>query len=78
MIAEDYYGNDYPEDEVDSDDEYGRDAYQYRNNDSDNEEFDQDWSHDEDGGSFGYGHRHASFDMRTAPFGDSHTADSVW
>jgi len=28
--AEDYYANDYPEDELSSDDEFGRDPYQYR------------------------------------------------
>lgn len=28
-LAEEYYGNDYPEDEVESEDEYGRDAYRY-------------------------------------------------
>lgn len=41
MIAEDYYGNDYPEDEVGSDDEYGRGAYTYRKYGSDDEDFDQ-------------------------------------
>jgi hypothetical protein len=39
-IAEDYYGADYPEDEVVSDDEYDRDAYQFRRNADDLEEFD--------------------------------------
>ena len=39
-IAEDFYGNDYPEDEVDSDDEYGRGAYNYRLGVSDDEEYD--------------------------------------
>ncbi|KAK7404195.1 hypothetical protein QQX98_010037 [Neonectria punicea] len=39
--AEGHYTADYPEDEVDSDDEYGRQAYGYRNgNASDDEEFD--------------------------------------
>lgn len=37
--AEDYYGADYPEDEVASDDEYGVGAYRYRRNASDEEEF---------------------------------------
>lgn len=38
--AENYYTHDYPEDEVSSDDEYGRDAYHYRTgNASDLEEF---------------------------------------
>ncbi|KAF2714736.1 hypothetical protein K504DRAFT_366358 [Pleomassaria siparia CBS 279.74] len=36
--AEDYYGNDYPEDELSEDDEYGRDPYQYRKDDD--EEYD--------------------------------------
>jgi hypothetical protein len=40
-IAENYYTADYPEDEVESDDEYNRLAYEYRNdNASDNEEYD--------------------------------------
>ena len=30
IIAEDYYGNDYPEDELDSDDEFERNAHRYR------------------------------------------------
>ncbi|KAH6897061.1 hypothetical protein B0T10DRAFT_172552 [Thelonectria olida] len=39
--AENYYTADYPEDEVESDDEYNRFAYEYRNgNASDNEEYD--------------------------------------
>ena len=45
--AEDYYGNDYPEDEIDSDDQYGRDAYKYRTYVSDDEEYDEEsgsWS----------------------------------
>lgn len=50
--AEDYYGADYPEDEVASDDEFGRNAYGYRGRASDEEEWDEDtaaWSDDEDG-----------------------------
>ena len=39
--AEDYYGNDYPEDELESDDEYDRDAYKYLKNASDDEECDE-------------------------------------
>ncbi|KAL1880598.1 hypothetical protein Daus18300_001209 [Diaporthe australafricana] len=40
--AEDYYAADYPDEEVDSEDEYNRAAYQYRNgNASDLEEFDE-------------------------------------
>ncbi|KAH0536363.1 hypothetical protein FGG08_006761 [Glutinoglossum americanum] len=50
--AESFYGNDYPEDEVDSDDEYGRAAYErFRNrNASDDEEFDvdRDWNGEEE------------------------------
>lgn len=39
--AENHYTADYPEDEVDSDDEYNRYAYLYRTgNASDNEEYD--------------------------------------
>lgn len=41
--AEDYYGNDYPEDELDSDDEFDREVYKYRNGASDDEEFDKDY-----------------------------------
>ncbi|CAK7232725.1 hypothetical protein SCUCBS95973_009199 [Sporothrix curviconia] len=41
--AENYYTHDYPEDEISSDDEYGRDAYHYRTgNASDLEEFESD------------------------------------
>lgn len=41
--AEDYYGADYPEDELASDDEFNRNAYGYRRNGgSDNEEWDED------------------------------------
>jgi hypothetical protein len=35
--AEDYYANDYPEDELSSDDEFGRDPYKYRGEDGDEE-----------------------------------------
>ena len=47
--AEDYYGNDYPEDEIDSDDEYGRDAYKYRRYVSDDEEYDEESGSRSDG-----------------------------
>ena len=40
MVAEDYYGNDYPEDELPSDDERDEGAYNYRHGASDEEEFD--------------------------------------
>ncbi|KAI9832663.1 MAG: hypothetical protein M1819_004248 [Sarea resinae] len=49
--AENYYGADYPEDEVASDDEQGEGAYHYRKAASDDEEFDQDtgaWSDEAD------------------------------
>ncbi|CAI4217985.1 unnamed protein product [Parascedosporium putredinis] len=48
--AEDYYGADYPEDEVDADDEFDRNAYKYRTgNASDEEEYDlQDYNDAED------------------------------
>lgn len=43
VSAENHYTADYPEDEVDSDDEFNRYAYLYRTgNASDNEEFDND------------------------------------
>lgn len=48
--AEDFYGNDYPEDEVNSDDEFGMGAYDHRHRASDDEEFDEDtigWSDEE-------------------------------
>lgn len=42
ITAEDYYAADYPDEEVDSEDEYNRAAYQYRTgNASDLEEFDE-------------------------------------
>ncbi|KAI9873834.1 MAG: hypothetical protein M1830_010549 [Pleopsidium flavum] len=49
--AEDYHANDYPEDEVDSDDEFGQGTYSHRRNASDEEEYDKDtgdWSDDGD------------------------------
>lgn len=49
--AEGYYGADYPEDEVASDDEFGRGAYGYRHAASDDEQWDSDtgaWSEEED------------------------------
>ncbi|KAH8752544.1 hypothetical protein F5883DRAFT_203008 [Diaporthe sp. PMI_573] len=50
--AEDYYAADYPDEEVDSEDEYNRAAYQYRTgNASDLEEYDIALDHEgEDGG----------------------------
>lgn len=48
--AEDYYANDYPEDEVASDDERGMGAYEHRKGASDDEEYDEDtaaWSDDD-------------------------------
>lgn len=52
LIAEDYYAADYPDEEVDSEDEYNRAAYQYRTgNASDLEEYDIALDNDgEDGG----------------------------
>lgn len=49
--AEDHYTADYPDEEVESDDEFGRDAYQYQNhNAADLEEFDEnDVLSDEEG-----------------------------
>lgn len=47
-LAENYYAADYPDDEVASDDEYGRIPYSFRNgNDSDHEE--NVYNDDEDG-----------------------------
>jgi len=41
--AENHHSTDYPDEEVDSDDEFGRNPYLYRNrNASDDEEFDED------------------------------------
>ncbi|KAK4696066.1 hypothetical protein P7C71_g1797, partial [Lecanoromycetidae sp. Uapishka_2] len=48
--AEDFYGNDYPEDEVESDDEFDRGAYNYRHDASDDEEYGEGvatWSDEE-------------------------------
>ena len=47
--AEDFYGNDYPDDEVDYDDEYGRDPYNYRVYASSDEEYGDDGSERSDG-----------------------------
>lgn len=47
--AENHYTADYPEDEVDSEDEFNRNAYYFRNrNASDDEEYDQDEFDDRD------------------------------
>lgn len=49
FVAEDFYGNDYPDEELDLQDEYNHDPYMYRNNASDDEEFDGEeatWSDD--------------------------------
>ncbi|KAK2593153.1 hypothetical protein QQS21_009125 [Conoideocrella luteorostrata] len=47
--AENHYTADYPEDEVESDDEYGRQAYVYRHgNNSDEEEYDESLYQDQD------------------------------
>ncbi|KAG8156640.1 hypothetical protein KVR01_013431 [Diaporthe batatas] len=56
--AEDYYAADYPDEEVDSEDEYNRAAYQYRTgNASDLEEYDIALDNDgEDGGDPGLFH----------------------
>jgi hypothetical protein len=54
--AEDHYTADYPDEEVESDDEFGRDAYRYQNhNAADLEEFDEnDVLSDEEGDSMRY------------------------
>ncbi|KAI9691545.1 MAG: hypothetical protein M1822_007616 [Bathelium mastoideum] len=49
--AEDFYGADYPEEEVDVDDEYDTGAYNYRYNASDDEQYDSEtiaWSDEEE------------------------------
>ena len=40
FVAEDNPANDYPEDEVSSDDEFGLGSYNHRRNASDDEEYD--------------------------------------
>ena len=53
FVAEDWHGNDYPDEEVESDDEYGKYAYHYRHAASDEEQFDGDaasWSDEDDEG----------------------------
>ncbi|KAL9586931.1 MAG: hypothetical protein Q9212_000603, partial [Teloschistes hypoglaucus] len=47
--AEDFYGNDYPEDELDTDDEHDRNTYKHWRGDFDEEHLDNDmhWSGDE-------------------------------
>lgn len=42
LVAEDNPANDYPEDEVSSDDEFGLGSYNHRRNASDDEEYDFD------------------------------------
>ncbi|KAL8944634.1 MAG: hypothetical protein Q9216_000331 [Gyalolechia sp. 2 TL-2023] len=57
--AEGYYGNDYPEDELDSDDEYDRDTYKHWHGPFDEEgcEDSIDWSDDEPIGKNGWSYR---------------------
>jgi len=57
--AENYYTADYPEEELDWDDEFGRNPYTYTTqNDSDREEYDvrdfddENWDDDDQVGSF--------------------------
>jgi len=47
FVAEDNPANDYPEDEVSSDDEFGLGSYNHRRNASDNEEYDFDRMNEE-------------------------------
>lgn len=47
--AEDYYANDYPEDELSSDDEYDRDPYKYRGEGDEEYDLDDAESDDDDG-----------------------------
>lgn len=69
--AEDYYTADYPDDEVESDDEYGRDPYLYRNgNASDLEEYDEDYDDDAVGSDNGSPRRMDGFaSLRSQVFG---------
>lgn len=70
--AEDWYGADYPEDEVASDDEFGRNAYGYRRgNDSDDEQWDKrdgSWSDGEVEGEDENGARLDPLKMTTEQF----------
>ena len=53
--AEDFYGNDYPEDEVNSNDEFDRGAYNFRHVTSDDDEFSVEephWSDSDEATSF--------------------------
>lgn len=60
--AEDYYGADYPEDEVAEDDEYDRGAYEeYRKYASDNEEWGNGPDSDDEDGVVGSGDENGEF-----------------
>ncbi|PVI04425.1 hypothetical protein DM02DRAFT_611452 [Periconia macrospinosa] len=65
--AEDYYANDYPEDELSSDDEYGRNPYQSKfRHGSDDEEL--SWNDDDDdAGAFSDGDEDDEHFRRIAP-----------
>ncbi|GAB7360137.1 hypothetical protein MBLNU230_g7900t1 [Neophaeotheca triangularis] len=71
--AEDFYGADYPDDELASDDEYDRGAYQYRAGGSDDEEYDRaTWSDDDDDEADQW----ASRPWKRAPNGNTKDSDS--
>ncbi|KAF1961831.1 hypothetical protein CC80DRAFT_488235 [Byssothecium circinans] len=66
--AEDYYANDYPEDEVDSDDEYDRNPYQSKfRHGSDDEEFDLNDDSEDDEGARSDGNEDDEHFRRIAP-----------
>lgn len=57
--AEGFYGNDYPEDELDSDDEYNRNAYKHWHSTFDEEAYEDSdhWSDNETSGKKGWANR---------------------
>ncbi|KAL8841455.1 MAG: hypothetical protein Q9170_000918 [Blastenia crenularia] len=59
VSAEDYYGNDYPEDELDSDDEHDKDTYKHWHSPFDEEELEDNinWSDDEPAGNQSWKYR---------------------
>ncbi|CAK7268790.1 hypothetical protein SEPCBS119000_003242 [Sporothrix epigloea] len=64
--AENYYTHDYPEDEVSSDDEYGRDAYLYQTLNA----TDLDFESDDEGGTAADGHGDRAANGVTELFGN--------
>lgn len=70
ITAEDYHANDYPDDELDSDDEFGRGAYRHRRNASDAEEYDEDTGNWSDEGAHPWNQRNP-WALRHRNFSDS-------